>query len=483
MDKIYSKKKKNQKNNFNKKIKRYIIKSTAKNNNSRLVNKKISRGVIQKGGSDPFNNIVDILNLVWTKYSDKTKELPNMDLGSVLFMKVSQLIPMPGLMQFPMMMLTHFVGAKLVYGSKYLITIPLNKFYNRMKYQIVKYEPERISIKETWFMKIISLVNGLFNKVLKNRHSIVIVGGLSIFLYLQFFYPKENPYLFASKFLICILTTRFFIEIFLDNNLSQLCHSELKKGVESNKTGGKYAKKNYKGSGTEIINSTFCSQKINDKITIMLLNLKQQITGISENEDLLLQKKTKTGIFEKRQISTFKSFKLEMYKILTGDEEYEEESNAAKSLGSFLKSWVEHDVDIIKQKEEQEYKKKQSKDEMNKLLKEIFLESNSIKDNEVNSKSSQSGGNVVSGLIHNIFLVIKSLCKILKYEVSAIKSFIIVCLNICLKMITKGFNGLRVFYIFIKKCFIPLTLLTIMLFLHLKFGQKIKQYLKSKILG
>ena len=47
-------------------------------------------------------------------------------------------------------------------------------------------------------------------------------------------------------------------------------------------------------------------------------------------------------------------------------------------------------------------------------------------------------------------------------------------------MISQGYNGLRIFYIFLKKCFIPLTLLTIMLFLHLKFGQKIKQYLKSK---
>ena len=92
-----------------------------------------------------------------------------------------------------------------------------------------------------------------------------------------------------------------------------------------------------------------------------------------------------------------------------------------------------------------------------------------------------TGGNIVSGLIHNIFLIIRSLCNILKYEVFAIKRFIIVCLNICLKLISKGYNGLRIFYIFLKKCFIPLTLLTIMLFLHLKFGKKIKQYLQSKI--
>ena len=317
-------KKKTQKNNSNKKIKKYTIKSIGKNNYSRLVNKKISQGVIQKGGNDPnpFNNVLNIFNMVWTKLSGETKEIPTFDLSSNLFMAASYLIPINGLTQTPLMMLTSFLGQRILYFGKYRINKSFSKFYSKMKYQIVKYEPERITIKETWFIKFITLINNLFNRIFKNRYSIIIVGGLSIFLYLQFFYPKENAYLLASKFLIGILTTCFFIEIFLDNNLLQLCHSKLKKDVESNQSGGVYFRKNYKGCGIKMLNSTFCTQEINDKITIMLLNLKQQITGISESEDLLLQKKTKTGIFEKRKISAFKSFKLEMYKIFTDDKEY-----------------------------------------------------------------------------------------------------------------------------------------------------------------
>ena len=522
MVKIYSKKRSSKiqkKGTLKNKSKKYRLKS-----NSQLIKSKR----LQTGGFDMYG-IINFTMHSFLNHSDTGKALkatgwnPDNWASIVLGSLTSSWLSFIPNFWITNALAQMFIGGIVASGSKGLAMIPFDYAYSHMKESVFKYHPERIPIKKTWFMKIISLVNGLFNKVFKSRYSLIVSGGLSLFLFQMYFYPKENTSLLASKLLLGVLMICFLMEIFLDNNLLQFCHSELKKDIEENKSGGNYTTKNYKGSGVYMLNSSFCTEKINDKVTIMLLNLKQRISGINQDEDLLLQKKTKTGYFKKRQISAFKSFKLECYKFFTSDKEYEDELKSVPlmgqllgdrplaTLGQFGNQILEMDAKDIQQQQKQrdliETVKKEIKDEKehNKKYKNselaIFdkeLEDDDIlnqvmpvqtshqKENKkeiVDSNSNQSGGNIVSGLLNTIFLTIESLCKILKYEVNAIKSFIIACLNICLKLISKGYNGLRIFYILLKKCFIPLTLLTIMLFLHLKFGQKIKQYLKSKILG
>lgn len=491
MDKIYYKKKKTQKIKLKKKIttkKKFL---NNKNNSSKTN--------IQRGGVFDMYIMINLITHAFLNYSNQgkiftasiynptnwaqiiiKKVLPQSFFTGLMFnnslLNYSSLFLINGILMCSEPIMTTFFNA----GTKKIVMMPFDYAYKSMKEEIYRYNPDKIPIEQTWFMKIISMINKLFNKFFKSRYSIIIVGGLSIFLYHLYFNPKENNLLVLSKLFLGVLMLSFFVEIFLDNKLLQFCCSEWKKDNEINQSGGKYSTRKYKGSGDDILSSNFCAQKINDKITIMLLNLKEKINGLSDNEDLLLQKKTRTGIFEKRKVSTFRSFKLGMYKVLTGDQDFDNDLKDVPILDNFLPNSPLNDLGNFITKQIEKDKESIQKEEYKKLKKEALIESvtERVKDNLI-----QSGGKIESGLIYSIFLTVKCLCSILKYEVSAIKNFIIACLNICLKMISKGFNGLRIFYIFIKKCFIPLVLLTIMLFLHLKFGQKIKQYLKSKILG
>ena len=73
--------------------------------------KKYHMEQFKKGdGENTFKSVLNVFNQVWTWYSGKTKQLPTFDLPSTLFMEISQLITIPGIMQYPVLMLTHFVG-------------------------------------------------------------------------------------------------------------------------------------------------------------------------------------------------------------------------------------------------------------------------------------------------------------------------------------------------------------------------------------